>query len=244
VLCAAAIEAAANGRDPAPIAATARHLLDGGEADRKRALDVVQELQARPELLAAIERWLRPARPPHASSTSMPSSGSATSSTSRESATGSALDQFDPWLARIGRGELAALEPMLVDLRRPALFASIAGPALAALAERAIRRGITEAVFREGDVGDTMFVVTAGELIASRTGSPERRVGIGEVVGELAVLTHAPRAATLTPVDGDAEVIEIDRATFVAAARRAPELVLGLSATLAGWLAPNRPDVL
>jgi hypothetical protein len=39
-------------------------------------------------------------------------------------------------------------------------------------------------------------------------------------------------------------VIEIDRATFVAAARRAPELVLGLSATLAGWLAPNRPDVL
>jgi hypothetical protein len=28
------------------------------------------------------------------------------------------------------------------------------------------------------------------------------------------------------------------------AARRAPELVLGLSATLAGWLAPNRPDTL
>jgi len=41
-----------------------------------------------------------------------------------------------------------------------------------------------------------------------------------------------------------AEVLAIDRATFTAAARRAPELVLGLSSTLAGWLAPNRPDVL
>ncbi|HEY5950992.1 MAG TPA: cyclic nucleotide-binding domain-containing protein [Kofleriaceae bacterium] len=223
VLCAAAIEAAAAGRDPAPIAATARHLIGGGDADRKRALDVVQELQARPQLLAAIERWLRPAKP----STAVP-----------------ALAAFDPWLARLGAGELAALEPLLVDLRRPALFASIAGPALAALADRASRRRVAGALFNEGDAGATMFVVSAGALAATRSSSDERRIGIGDVVGELAVLTHAPRAATLTAVDGDAEVIEIDRATFAAAARRAPELVLGLSATLAGWLAPNRPDVL
>ena len=40
---------AAAGRDPGPIAASARHLVGGGEADRRRALDVVQELEARPE---------------------------------------------------------------------------------------------------------------------------------------------------------------------------------------------------
>jgi hypothetical protein len=39
-------------------------------------------------------------------------------------------------------------------------------------------------------------------------------------------------------------VLLIDRATFAAATRRAPELVLGLSATLAGWIAPNRPDLI
>jgi hypothetical protein len=44
--------------------------------------------------------------------------------------------------------------------------------------------------------------------------------------------------------DGSAEILEIDRETFAAVSRRAPELVLGLSATLAGWLAPERPDVL
>ncbi|HEY5925283.1 MAG TPA: cyclic nucleotide-binding domain-containing protein, partial [Kofleriaceae bacterium] len=99
-------------------------------------------------------------------------------------------------------------------------------------------------LFTQGDAGDTMFVVTAGAFAGTRGGDAQRRIGIGDVVGELAVLTTAPRAATLTAVDGDAEVIEIDRDAFAAAARRAPELVLGLSATLASWLAPNRPDVL
>ena len=60
----------------------------------------------------------------------------------------------------------------------------------------------------------------------------------------LAVLTHSPRAATVTAAAPDTEVLAIDRSVFATAARRAPELVLGLSATLAGWLAPNRPDVL
>jgi len=224
VLWAAAVEAAIAGRDPAPIAASARHLVGGREADRKRALDVVQELEARPRLLVLIERWLESAKP-------------STAANALELAT------VDPWLARLGAGHLATLEPGLVALRRPPLFASVAGPALAALAEHAVRRSITGELFHIGDVGDSMFIVTAGALAAARDGE-ERRIGIGEVVGELAVLSHAPRAMTLAAVDGGAEVLEIDRAAFSAAARRAPELVLGLSATLAGWLAPNRPDVL
>lgn len=226
LLWAAALDAAASGRDPAPIAASARHLLGTRDADRKRALDVVQELQARPQLLAALERWLRPAR--------------ATPNLA-------ALDTLaarDPWLGQLAAGQHSAVEPALVDLRRPALFATVAGPALAALAERATRVAVTGELFSIGQEGDTMYVVTLGALAAKRADGLERRVTIGAVVGELAVLSHEPRAATLSAVDGDAEVIAIDRATFSAAARRAPELVLGLSATLSGWLAPSRPDVL
>jgi CRP-like cAMP-binding protein len=112
-----------------------------------------------------------------------------------------------------------------------------------ALAERTKRTPVTAELFREGEVGDTMYIVSAGALAARRDGD-ERRIGVGEVVGELAVLTHAPRAATLVAAATTTEVLAIDRATFAAVSRRAPELVLGLSATLAGWLAPNRPDVL
>jgi len=223
VLWASAVEAAANNRDPAPIAAMARHLTGAHEADRKRALDVVQELQARPQILEAIERWLR-----------APGRGGTTA----------AIATTDPWLGRLFAGELAALEPRLVGARRPALFASIAGPALAALAERATAQTITGTLFEAGAPGDAMYVVVAGALVARRPPAPDRRLELGSVVGELAVLTHAPRAATVVAAADGADVLAIDRQTFAAASRRSPELVLGLSATLAGWLAPNRPDVL
>jgi NTE family protein len=153
------------------------------------------------------------------------------------------LAPFDPWLATLCAGELADHEPALVALRRPPLFANMAGPALAALASRAKRRAIEGKLFDEGDAGGTMYIVIAGALLARRGAEPERRVEAGGVVGELAVLTQAPRAATIV-AEGTTDVLEIDRETFAAASRRAPELVLGLSATLAGWLATNRPDVL
>jgi len=221
LLWAGAVEAAAAGRDPAPLTATARVLLNGREPDRRRALDVVQELQAgRAEILAVLERWLRPP--------------AATGDTA-------ALAAHDPWLAQLGAGALAADEPVLAQLRKAVLFSTIAAPALVELAARAERRAITGTLFERGAIGDAMFVVASGALIAQRNG--ERRIEAGGVVGELAVLASAPRAATVT-ADGTAEVLAIDRATFAAASRRAPELVLGLSATLAGWLAPSRPDLL
>jgi len=218
---ASAVEAAAAGRDPAPFAAAARHLTGTRDADRKRALDVLQELLAgRAESLAVIERWLRPAM---------------------AAPTTASLGDHDPWLARLGAGELVAVEPTLVDLRRPALFASVAGPALAALAAVATRREVDGTLFELGDAGDTMFIVTRGSLVARRPDG-ERTIEAGGVLGELAVLTRSPRAATVVAVG--AEVLVIDRAAFSTASRRAPELVWGLAATLAGWLAPNRPDVL
>lgn len=224
VLWAAAVAAAAAGRDPAALAALARRLIGGREPDRRRALDVVQELQAgRAEILAVIERWLGPPKP--------------------RAGAPALLAPHAPWLAELCAGAHAAIEPTLVALRRPALFATVSGPALATLAARARTRTLEGTLFAEGEAGDTMCVVAGGALLARRGDDPPRRIEAGGVVGEIAVLTHAPRAATIT-ADGSAEVIEIDRDTFTTAARRAPELVLGLSATLAGWLASNRPDVL
>ncbi len=233
VLWAGAVEAAVAGGDPAPLAATARHLTRGSDADRKRALDVVQELRAgRPEILAVIERWLRPAAV-------APAAGEPTAPASR------ALAAADHWLAALAAGEHAALEAALLALRRPALFASVAGPALAELAARAEHRLLVagDELFAAGAAGDTMFVIASGALVAQRTGAA-RTIDAGGVVGELAVLTHAPRAARVIAGPAGAELLVIDRAAFLATSRRAPELVLGLSATLAGWIAPGRADVL
>ncbi|MEJ7602358.1 MAG: cyclic nucleotide-binding domain-containing protein [Kofleriaceae bacterium] len=224
LMWASAVEVAAAGGDPATLAATARRLLGAREPDRRRALDVIQELQSgRPEILGVLESWL--------------------GNPNARLQTKSMIHAVDPWLNRLASGELAALEPSLVALRTAALFATVPGPALASLAVRATLRTVTGELFAADSAGDTMYVVVAGALIAHRTPGEPRRVEPGGVVGELAVLTQAPRAASVM-ADGSAEVLEIDRATFAAASRRTPELVLGLAATLAGWIAPDRPDVL
>ena len=215
---------AAAGRDPAALAATARRLIGGREPDRRRALDVVQELLAgNTEILAVLERWLNPSLP--------------------RARKKYLIYVGDAWLDRLGKGEVTELEPILEALRKPALFASVTGPALAALAARVTRRTVSGELFAADDPGDSMYVVVSGTLLARRDPEPPRRIEVGGVVGELAILTRAPRAASVS-AEEPAEVIEIDRETFSAAARRSPELVLGLASTLAGWIAPNRPDVL
>lgn len=228
LLWAVAVEAAASGRDAAAFAATARRLIAGREPDRRRALDVVQELQAgNATILEVLERWLRPPVPREPDA---------------RGGTGE-LARFDPWLASLAAGELAPQEPLLAALRRPALFATVPGPSLAALCQRARKLTVDGVLFAEGSTGDTMYIVVEGTLVARRAHIPDRDIVAGGVVGELAVLTRAPRAATVVS-RGVAAVLEIDRESFSAASRRSPELVLGLSATLAGWLGQNRPDVL
>ncbi|MFI5302412.1 MAG: Crp/Fnr family transcriptional regulator [Polyangiales bacterium] len=65
------------------------------------------------------------------------------------------------------------------------------------------RRGEAGTVlFREGEPGATMIIVAEGELVAqvnSKLGAVEvARFGVGEVVGEAAVIDPAPRSATVT----------------------------------------------
>ncbi|GBG26969.1 Protein kinase, putative [Hondaea fermentalgiana] len=58
-----------------------------------------------------------------------------------------------------------------------------------------------QVIVREGDVGDSMYVVEQGELhVKSSNTGPDAvdRLGPGRVFGELAVLYDSPRAATVT----------------------------------------------
>ena len=66
-----------------------------------------------------------------------------------------------------------------------------------------------EAVVREGEASRAMFVVARGEAAVERSGAAIARVGAGEVFGEMAFMSGAPRAATVRA--GSAlTVVEID----------------------------------
>ncbi|MEM7448746.1 MAG: Crp/Fnr family transcriptional regulator [Myxococcota bacterium] len=72
-------------------------------------------------------------------------------------------------------------------------------------------------LFREGDPGDTMFVVQVGTVrITKRIRDEERtlaRLGSGEFLGEMALLNHKSRTATAQVVE-DSRLLELDAQTF------------------------------
>lgn len=76
-----------------------------------------------------------------------------------------------------------------------------------------------EVVIREGDEGDSLYVVGSGTLTCSKvfkgqtTPTVLKKYQPGEAFGELALLYNAPRAATITS-DGEAVLYALDRQTF------------------------------
>jgi CRP-like cAMP-binding protein len=71
-----------------------------------------------------------------------------------------------------------------------------------------VRNGTTLLV--EGEAGDDMYVLLTGTAVVVRGGRKLATVGPGESVGELAVLSKAPRNATVT-TRSDCDVAVISR---------------------------------
>ncbi len=213
---AVALATAAAGRDPVAALAAGRRVVDAPEAARRRALDVLQELAAAPlPVLDAIEGALRP--PP---------------ARADRAATAAAATTVDPWLGALLRGEHAAAEPALAGLRACRFFERLAGRHAAELAVAAGRRTLAagERLVEAGEPGREMFVVLAGRLRLAGADAPAMTAG--SVVGELALVDDAPRAATVI-ADEPTEVMVVERAAFAAALDRWPELGLALLRTLA-----------
>ena len=84
-----------------------------------------------------------------------------------------------------------------------------------------------EVIIRQGDVGDRMFVIQSGQVEIVRTdGATEVRLalqGAGDFFGEMALVEHETRSATVRAV-GEARVLTIDQRTFDRRIREDPSL--------------------
>jgi CRP-like cAMP-binding protein len=79
--------------------------------------------------------------------------------------------------------------------------------------ERPLRRG--QVLFREGEVGEEMFVVLRGSIVISKpvTGRVEQvlaRIGPGDFFGEMSLFDRSPRSATIQ-AESDATLLALDR---------------------------------
>jgi CRP-like cAMP-binding protein len=93
-----------------------------------------------------------------------------------------------------------------------------------------VREGKT--LIEEGDRGREFFVIVEGEVEVRRKGRKIATLGPGAFVGEMALLSHAPRSATVTAVTPLRILVITDRA-FVALLDSLPELWLKVARALA-----------
>jgi NADH dehydrogenase len=85
-----------------------------------------------------------------------------------------------------------------------------------------------QVVFREGDRGDWLYVVTEGEVevlksVRGRGEQPVRRLGVGECFGEIALVSDTTRSATVRAVAAT-NVLAVDREAFQAMFASLPPL--------------------
>jgi len=209
---AVALATAAAGRDPRPLLAAGRRLLDAPEGFRRRALDLFQEVAVTPlPVLDTLESTLGPPGPV---------------------AELSAVARVEPWLAALLAGRHAGREAALAALRSCAFFDDLAVEHADQLAAAAPRRHLAagELLVRAGEPGDALYAVITGALVAEA--DPPVPIGAGAVVGELALIDDAPHAVTVRATVAT-DLLVVERAAFTAALARWPELGGALLRTLA-----------
>jgi NADH dehydrogenase len=84
-----------------------------------------------------------------------------------------------------------------------------------------------ETVFKQGDLGDSMYVVRSGEVEIIRDGATVARLGPGEYFGELALMGDHPRSATVRATQ-PTNVLLVPRREFVQLLAAFPEFNAGL----------------
>jgi small-conductance mechanosensitive channel len=142
-------------------------------------------------------------------------------------------------------------------LREQPLFKSLSDNQLDALLPRGrvIHFGRDEKIIQQGDNGDSMFILVAGEanVVVERNGSPNHVASLrnGDCFGEMSLLTGERRSATIL-AHTDCEVVEIGKPILAKSLKENPDLLNKLSELLAkrqmeteGILAANvKPTVI
>ena len=82
-------------------------------------------------------------------------------------------------------------------------------------------------IFREGEQGHSMFAIKRGKVAIQVGGNTVDVLADEELFGEMALLEHATRAATVVTLE-ETELVEIDKAQFYILVRQNPHFALQL----------------
>lgn len=102
-----------------------------------------------------------------------------------------------------------------------------------------LKCAVGEVIFREGDVGHTMYVLTSGKVRISKKVQGQERtlavLGPGDFFGEMAILNGAPRTATAT-AESATKLLVLSAKAFEKMVVKNAEIAVRLLRKLAGRL--------
>jgi CRP-like cAMP-binding protein len=98
-----------------------------------------------------------------------------------------------------------------------------------------------ETLFHQGDRGDAMYFIRYGSISVQINGVEVNRMGIGECIGEMALLDDTPRSASCI-AEGDTELLRIGANDFEIVVKSQSSVVFAMLRTLAGRLRQQTAD--
>jgi CRP-like cAMP-binding protein len=118
-------------------------------------------------------------------------------------------------------------------LRAAPLFGPLTAEELLPVAELCTEVALAAGarLFAQGELGDSLYVITAGRVRVERDGKSVAELGVGECVGELAALDWEPRSATVHAVEAT-ELIRLERDDLFDLLGDHPEIVRALAGVL------------
>ncbi|HYZ13187.1 MAG TPA: cyclic nucleotide-binding domain-containing protein [Actinomycetota bacterium] len=107
-------------------------------------------------------------------------------------------------------------ERELEILRSVDMFASLPAPELEGLAARlaVVKAAPGTAIVTEGETGHHLYVIEDGEVEVVRDGQPMAMLGPGDYFGEIALLRHVPRTATVV-AKSHSTLLSLEREAFL-----------------------------
>jgi len=130
---------------------------------------------------------------------------------------------------------MASKKTYLESLRRVALFSSCSTKDLEKIAKAGdeVKMDAGSVIVDQGQTGREAFVIISGSATVKRNGKKVATLGAGAVVGELSLLDHGPRTATVV-TDTECTMLVISQRQFLAVIDAIPAISHKLLATLAG----------
>ena len=95
-----------------------------------------------------------------------------------------------------------------------------------------VRYGAGQTIFSEGELGDAMYVVLDGQVALRVKGQLVETLGAGGVLGEMALIDHAPRVASAVATT-DAKLVPIEEKRFIFMVQQTPRFALQIMKVMA-----------